>query len=232
MILIMAQGEQRRLSKLGYPKQLIELAGETIIARTIRLVNEIVNAVEIHEHIAVIGHPVITEALRHQRHVITMTLGDPGKCIVDGLAATESIWSPIDCKTVLLGDVVYSRDAIAKIFADRHRLVFSGTSDLSESTGETFSMTWNADGEMKELLRTCPCRVRKKGELVGGHLRRLLWHAMRRRRARNDPRVSWARELYIPIDDWTDDIDTPDDLRFLPKLDARIRAEATSQLGT
>lgn len=227
-VLVMAQGEQRRLANLGHPKHLIEVCGETILGRTLRLARAHLPEAVCH----VIGLPA-HQAVCRSHGAELHTLAAPGTCILDGIIGSSSWWNRPGRSIVLLGDVVFSRAAMASVIADQRPLVFAGTTDVSASTGELFAASWTDHQDTGELLRTAPCRVRpRSGERLcyprqqGGHLRRLLWWAQDRRRLKLPaPQLTWAPELYLPIDDWTDDIDTQADLAELPKLELHAMSE-------
>lgn len=203
-IWIMAQGEQRRLAHLGHPKQMLEVNGEPILRRTLRLLREfgepqpliIANAWAIPEsardaEARGVFYDVLENAdegfvSKPRSNVCWAT--DPGTCILDGLhLAAQNLIGPADSVLVLLGDVVWSRAALERVVADDRPLFFAGTSELSGSIGEVYAMGWQG-GEMRlghermrGLLQQAPCRRRQDGgvlrlpQAVGGHLRRLIW---------------------------------------------------------
>jgi hypothetical protein len=241
-IWIMCQGEQRRLAHLGHPKHLLEVNGEPILRRTLRLLRELDAP-----HPVVVGRGDLTlEALldaekrgacedkldlelgvtRHRVYHRHATLDDPGNCILDGIAA---IVNPnADARTVvLLGDVVWSRDALTSVMVDDRPLFFAGTTVLSMSQGEIFAVAWTDHKEMTHLLDTVACRRAKWSQQQGGHLRRLLWWAQNRRRLPpvQSSTKTWHPNLYLEITDWTTDIDDDADLQALPEISARCAAE-------
>lgn len=243
----MCQGEQKRLAGLGHPKHLLPLDPdaddpETILDRSIRLVRTL--ARDGHDTEIVVVGPTALEPITTEHRVALLTLPDPGYCILDGIAATLQACPAGPSRSyVLLGDVVWSHDALSRLLFDGRPLVFAGTSDLSTSKGEIYGMAAFAaenGGELEQLLATAPCRfadargVRRRmfPRQQTGHLRRLLWHAMERKQLKpNSPPTAWHPDLYLPIDDWTDDIDTPADFDRLPALAAEARADdAVAQL--
>jgi len=230
-IVIMAQGEQRRLAALGHPKHLLMVGGELILWRTVRLVREFLGA---DVAITVIGLPAHAASCA-LLNVELVTLEDPGFCVLDGMLAAQKHWGRDRDRTlVILGDVVFSRQALRAIVTDTRPLVFAGTTDVSRSLGEIFATSFVDRQDMLDALATCPCRVGHNGRRTvhypraqGGHLRRLLWWAMERRQLR--PIVqqhTWHPDLFQPVDDWTDDIDTPGDLTRLPELESHVRSDA------
>jgi hypothetical protein len=230
----MCQGEQRRLAHLGHPKHLLEIGGETILGRTLRLVSEL--AWNTTRQPLVIGPARLAEvAALHGAQ--QLELNKPGYCILDGICATIHRWlegAAGQRVTILLGDVVWSRPALEALLGDRRELVFAGTTNVSTSNGEIFGFSFTDQLKVADLLRTAPCRLKsgRRSEPIrysqpqGGHLRRLLWHAMQRKQLL--PVVSqhtWHPSLYLPTDDWTDDIDTPADVARLPELELEVLAE-------
>ena len=216
-VLIMAQGEQRRLADLGYPKQLVAVDGEPILDRTLRLAAEFCP-----DHVALI---IGRRELGAERPGL-VTLTDPGHCVLDGIAQTVDLWGS-GRVVVLLGDVVFSRAALWAIFADGRPFFFAGTPVVSGSFGELFALSFAADRHKRlaHLLETVPCRRTSTGTPMryavgqqGGHLRRLLWHSQNGDRR---PR----QQRYLEIGDWTDDIDEPSDLARLPDFTLWARAE-------
>jgi hypothetical protein len=217
----MAQGGQRRLAAvLDRPKQLLEVAGEPILARTQRLVHELVPEAAI----TVIGWPSLEPVAEH-----LYMLADPGLCLVEGLTQTVPLWTG-ERLLVLLGDVVFSRATLGALAAEERPLVFCGSPDLEPAFGELFALSVRQPGfaELAELAASCPCRfgrtVPRAGH-QGGHLRRLVWWTMRNRGLKPGYQVSWAPEVYLPIKDWTWDIDDPWDVGRLPELSGLVRAE-------
>ena len=181
----MAQGEQRRLARLGHAKQLLHVgAGERIICRTKRLVLEAapwarVTVVGRWRDFAVVpGLPPIVE------------LDDPGHCVLDGMAGAlvELREAPRGPWVVLLGDVVWSRAALHGLLQDERPVVFSGTRLLNGSQGEVFGCRFADRDALAFELARAPCRFRSidrqplrfPAGQQGGHLRRLLFHVQGR----------------------------------------------------
>ncbi|HZJ67698.1 MAG TPA: hypothetical protein VFD36_29545 [Kofleriaceae bacterium] len=237
-VFILCQGEQQRLSQLGYPKQLVKIGPEMLLERTIRQIRSHPTTAD--AIIEVIGRPPLACAVYPpgDTRALLRVLHTPGLCVVDGLGETlHPTWIANHTLAglsyrfiVLLGDVVWTDPAIASLLSDPRELVFAGTSDLSRGGGETFGLAFTDIANMRQLIATCPCRVNRLGQPLslgkqqrGGHLRRLLWHAMAERHlAPPDPRKTWAPEIYLPIDDDTDDIDTIKDVQALPRLVERL----------
>jgi hypothetical protein len=227
-VLIMAQGQQRRLPMIRGPKHLLEVGGEPILTRTLRLLAAHIGGAS-GSPVVVFGPPELMLAVGADadaglRHPLLGQILDPGFCIVDGILAARPAWNEEGRTLVLLGDVVWSRAALATVIADTRPVVFTGTPVLSPSEGEVFALGFDNPQAMKNLCMSCPCRVdgsRLRGfrHQQGGHLRRLLWHLQEQQNLRLPPTTqTWHPSVYLPIDDWTDDIDTPDDVARLPEL--------------
>ena len=99
-----------------------------------------------------------------------------------------------------------------------------------------FGLAFDNPQAVRNLCESCPCRVdgrRPRGfrQQQGGHLRRLLWHAQERHLLRSG--ISgrlWHPDVYLPIEDWTNDVDTPADVARIPEL-ARLAELEERQLA-
>ena len=227
----MCQGEQRRLASLGYPKHLVQINGETLLARTTRMLRERRRDASI---VLIGGGAFSVEA---QRLGVEHRMIDPGRCIVDGILATRDLWAGervVGRTAIVLGDVVWSRAALRSLVDDPRTLVFAGTPDVSSSRGEVFGMTFDAPGWVSYLADTCPCRSANRSFSLqqSGHLRRLLWWAQHELNlhpfAVNGIDQTWHPSVYLPVTDYTDDIDTPADVAALPALEEADNAEAST----
>lgn len=146
---------------------------------------------------------------------------------------------------VLLGDVVYSWDCLRKIFAGTHwHMGFVGSGDLSKSAGELYGVSWKggAHDTMLTLLdRALEKHPPSQDVYQCGQLRRWLWEAdilcgnteyganyageislLRNPVFRRWP-AAWTpaglhRTWYVVADDYTDDVDVPEDVYYLPQL--------------
>lgn len=238
----MAQGEQRRLARLGRPKQLLHVgAGEKIICRTKRLVLEVAPWARV----VVIGRWRDFGLLPSLHPVIE--LEDPGHCVLDGVAAALAgervLGAEPEKVCVLLGDVVWSRAALWGLLQDRRPVVFSGTRQLSRSQGEVFGLCHDSTERLLVDLQNVPCRrtslgapMRYEAGQRGGHLRNLLFYLQYGRggvpRQPEGSTAPWTtEELYLPVDDWTTDVDTEEDVAALPGISAMVRADDAAEEG-
>jgi molybdopterin-guanine dinucleotide biosynthesis protein A len=230
-VLIMCQGQQRRLPMLSGPKHLLPVNGEPIVRRTLRILRDLVDG-PIHVIASPTGDQRWFDATADMAALVSGLL-DPGICVVDGMLAARRRWNDSGRTLVLLGDVVWSRAALAAVVADSRPVVFAGTPVITAAEGEMFSVVFDDSTAMEKLCTTCPCRMsgnRLRGyrQQQGGHLRRLLWHAQDRAglRVPTSLKRTWHESIYLPIEDWTDDVDTPADVARLPELGRFAELEA------
>ena len=244
-VIVLAQGQQKRLPELTHPKHLLRLprcGGATILERTLRQVWTItpddtqVTVVGWESHRAWVDGlqgattpPVWASDLR------TVQLRDPGNSslkgvwrFLDDVGLTVGLANPAKTTVVLLGDVVYSWDCInALLIYPTHpsSYRFVGTSDLSASGGEIWGINWDGDSH-RTMVRHLANALRKHppfSEYQPGQLRRWLWET-----ADSLPGgfLTYAHVVeqrtasghYIPCDDYTRDIDVPEHVDALPEL--------------
>lgn len=264
-VLIMCQGQQRRLPALkGSPKHLLPIGDESILGRTLRLLAKLLPASTY--TVTVVGPLQLATAVEAGAFTLVGAVAKPGSCVVTGIRAAleETRWPGAvyigdhdaallaatragrgQRTVVLLGDVVWSEAALAKVLADRRPIVFAGTPVLSASEGEVFALGFDDPQGMKRLCETCPCVATRYAQMQGGHLRRLLWHVQSKRGLRwkvaaprgrppvttatpPSERQTWHPDAYLVIADWTDDVDTAADVARLPTLAALLAREAAS----
>lgn len=144
---------------------------------------------------------------------------------------------------VLLGDVVYSWECLRKISEGTHwGMGFVGSPDLSRSGGELYGISWRAGAHvtMMELLERAMRRHPPHDRVYQcGQLRRWLWEAdmlcaageygesyfgelAAVTRSGAKP-AAWTpaglpRTWFTVCDDYTDDVDVPDDVKGLDDL--------------
>ncbi len=232
-VFIMCQGQQRRLAKLGYPKQLALVGDEPILHRTLRLL------LPFEVSPVVVGSPALID---QARLIAGLTLKDPGYCIIDGMerALAEMPTAPAGRLVFLLGDVLWSRAALSALMTDQRPVVFAGTELLDKSGGELFGCAFapEAVATLKKHLSEAPCRYAvgtgrrqpiRFSAMQGGHLRRLLWQYMVDTPQAQLPgqRKKWLPALYLPVTDFTDDIDDAGDLARLSEVAQKILAEGS-----
>lgn len=220
-VFIMCQGLQSRMSKLVTRKQLLKVGGRPMLARTIGQVR----AFDLEP--VVIGWPDMSRVVEQEYGCELVTLRYAGNCILDGMAGCEPRWD--DSRNVfLLGDVVYSRDAITTILNCLEEVQFFGQENVGVSTGELFaySMMGPSVNITAQLLMIAPCRRIMSTRGQGGHLRNLIWLWMRYHGMYPSPPYEYHTDLLTVISDWTNDIDTDEQVEtLLPILDEHVRQE-------
>jgi hypothetical protein len=167
---------------------------------------------------------------------------DPGNSSLKGIArylevasAGRAKWG-FDRTVVLLGDVIYSWRCLEALLLPRVApIVFVGTSDLSESDGELWGIAWNerdpaAVAFLNNALQGALARTPPFKAYQPGQLRQWLFQL---ERAIGGAKVDGlpgttvmsgsevGALVYQRIDDYTDDIDTPEDLANVPHVAAR-----------
>lgn len=195
----MAQGEQARIGHaIAGPKQLLKLNGEqTIFERT-------VGQLRAHqvppENITAIIHggpwwiPVMDQ-VRVGAHIQP----DPGASVVGAIIQCQQFWGK-DHTTVLLGDVVYSNHAIGAMLMPIPSVAFfgrkTGNRFTGKKNGEIFGLTFGKSGELGQA-------VARLGMNWARHCDTKLWTALEQ----------CYGAPFLEINDYTDDIDTEDDLK-------------------
>lgn len=161
------------------------------------------------------------------------SLVDPGNSSLKGIARYLDVAArsghPLhneswpDRIVVLLGDVVYSWRCLDAMLSPsgESNIVFTGTSDLGPGGGELWGIRWDrsADLLMRRRLESALAKHPKFDAYQPGQLRNWLWEI--------DKSLPWAaatranRDWFIPIDDYTKDIDVPSDVELLSPLSER-----------
>jgi hypothetical protein len=149
-------------------------------------------------------------------------LPDPGNSSIRGIArylrAMESPRHQADIgrTIVLLGDVLYSWACLEALFSDRD-VVFAGTSDLGRDRGELWGIAWDhrTSGRMMTgaLELAVAASSKHEDEYQPGQMRHWLW-AVDRHLNPNGLTLS-TRDWWVPIDDYTMDVDLPEHLTKL-----------------
>ncbi len=203
-VIILAQGEQKRLPNLVAPKQMLPLpaCGDVpILYRTLaqvaRLCPELTPLTwdKGWQVSVVCWLPLSEEIMRaslppqivrdRAMSIETATLPQPGNSSLKGLARylTQRAAAGYDepgRTIVLLGDVVYSWACLRELFAEA-KSRFVGTSDISESGGELWGFAWTR-GTAARSIHECIVRALNRHPSFQayqpGQLRRVLWETM------------------------------------------------------
>jgi CTP:molybdopterin cytidylyltransferase MocA len=207
--LIMAQGNQERMgTSITYPKQLLPIGSETIIGRTVRLLRSLGVA-----DIVVVARHVPTWTQFAAMHKVELqTLPETGTGAAAGIWRSRHLWTDPDL-AVLLGDVVFSRAVLSSVVAgeglDFH--IWSRGRDQNpvtlRSAPEVFALRLSGDGKERYCSFAASCEA--NGTLYTLHLVQETLGGGRR----------------IRVIDYTDDLDTPEDIDTLPRLNAAVAAE-------
>lgn len=234
-IIILAQGVQSRLPDLDVPKQWLPLTacgGAPILQRTLMQAWTLLKCqVGDLPDITVVGWHALREQIRWGMGVKvspdtwftphTYEMHEPGNSSLKGIhRALDQLrpqWGRTtegvpDHTVVLLGDVVYSWRCLEALL-DVKRATVAATSDLSPGGGELWGISWPkmwepwVYGALVEALDKHP----PFKDYQCGQLRRWYWEM--RDLARE---VGQEGATFVPIDDYTDDVDVPADVANLP----------------
>lgn len=201
-VVILAQGDQKRLPDLRIPKQLLALpaCGKTpILDRTLRMVYEIASV-----HPMVVGwphfvdhytiHPVRATPRRTPRELlingmatvrpIVVTLEKPGNSSIKGIYQVFQQYKPrTDRVVVLLGDVIYQWSVLEELLGvgpgvTGRDVIFSVSDNLSPSGGELWGIAWNkiAAPDIMEALTNAHRKQPYNNDVYqNGQMRLWLW---------------------------------------------------------
>jgi hypothetical protein len=160
--------------------------------------------------------------------VLTLTV--PGNSALAGLQQVLPIGGPYSERRsiVLLGDVIYSRDAMGKILHSDQEMVFVGTPNLAADAGEIFAVAWGPAqaARVKHMIDQSCFEAPRFSAYQPGQLRRILWKAIGYvPEPKHFGSYLIAEKCFLPIDDWTMDIDTPADLGKIDQIDRYAMVE-------
>jgi hypothetical protein len=197
-VLVMAQGAATRFPG----KHFVSINGEPLLQRTLRLCRELTSS-----EVVVVGwntDPFVK--LQTKLH----TLPTPGHGLLDGIWGTRRLWH--DYTTLLLGDVVFSRAALRQCLEPKKFAFFGRTGPSAYTScpwGEIFalSMGTRAQELVAKTITNADIRQQRDGRLWG------LWDLI------------GSHAKWFSIDDWTDDVDTPDELAAIQQLSDAIRRD-------
>lgn len=214
--IVLCAGEESRWQTYGgyRRKHFLEIDDETILTRTLRLLSESAEPDDLEVHVVVRrGDEDLYEPY--------MTVGT-GLFAIEPAGANETeaykylsskaLWNPAGRTVVLMGDVWYSRPAMATIM-DAGR---SGWHAFGRPDGSTF--TRKPHGEVFAQAFSSlesPCRLLDRLDMMyrSGTCRRTAagW-ALYRLMIDTDPNMHGIGESFVTIDDFTDDFDSGHEL--------------------
>ena len=218
--IILCAGHQRRFEEWQTPKQLVEIGGEAVLDRTIRqLKNNGITAITIVAHDERLARPGM-HFFSPERH----------RWLAETLLSTRELWKAHTL--VLLGDVVFSETAITAMVKPTTSPLFIGRPGANNYTmcpwSELFGVTFN------EADYTHMATLTKKGiahGLEGGPGKLSCIYAAH---LGIDPETMQHGDRpsdpahFLPIVDWTDDIDYRIEHSNLKQVLAVITPETTS----
>lgn len=196
-VIILCAGDGTRWNNyLGVPKQLIPINKEPLLNRTVRLLCD-----SGYDDIAIIAHDN-----RLNLDGCDFITPPRSRWTVETLLSTHSLWE--ERTLVLLGDVFYTKQALATIVSPRRSVQVYGRFGASLFTftqyGELFAISFDENNHhkiKKHLMKAC------SHALSGG--RGKLWEFYRS--LAGFPLNEHKREekIFTSIHDLTDDIDSP-----------------------
>lgn len=210
--IIIAAGEGTRWGNhLGVPKHFIEVDGEPILARTVRLLNE---------HGVTDVNVVGPDDERYRIDGATLYVPELQQdcnqnCGADKFLSSKDLWLNEGRTIVLYGDCYFTDQAVNTITGYAHRdwLLFArphGSHITGCPWGECFAQSF-FDGQIGEHLRTLERAVHL-------HHNQKIWHPsgwQHYRAMMGLPVDWWDRQCWgdrlVLIDDFTEDFDSPDD---------------------
>jgi len=221
-ILVMAQGRGSRwggkVAGFTY-KQLVSLGEETIISRTFRQLKE-----------RDVPDPILIARISDFEHlgVKTKEVREPTFSILHGILSLRDEWMNEEEFVFVLGDVIFSNDALDRIFSDIKDvgITFYGRLGANKVVGK----------EAKEIFALRVLGSRAKVEEFYREILKL-------REEANNPQKLKLWDLYhhlnlrrvvfnfIDIDDYSDDLDAPEHYhRFFSKLVECVNADDEARL--
>lgn len=200
-ILVMAQGNATRFPG----KHFALINGEPLLQRTLRLCRALTCS-----EVIVVGWGT-DPFINLEAHLHTLPI--PGNGLLDGIWGTRDLWN--DYTTLLLGDVVFSSTALRQCLEPKKFAFFGRTGPstyTSSPWGEIFALSMGLEAQelVTETIRDADIRQKREGRLWG------LWDLI------------GSQAKWFSIDDWTDDVDTPDELASIQRLSDTIRGDDLS----
>lgn len=194
VIIACAGGQAKWGDHLGVPSHLVPVGGEPLLHRTIRQARAITSDVHVtspaDDRYSVLGVSRHIRGLEHPNEYVS----------------TRDLWDPAGRTVLLLGDVYFTDQAIARIAnrLEREYRVFGrrgGSRITGTPWGEIFAASWWP--EQHEMLDAYLADI--------GDRNKAGWRLLRAVQGTHTDRHTVLRPWFVKIDDATDDFDFPDD---------------------
>lgn len=217
-VFILCAGDGARWNDhLGIPKQLITFGNERLIDRTARLVSSHGNS----------DLCCVTQDSRISITPYKSLFVSPTESVTETILKTSTQWS--DRNIFLLGDVFYSEHALALILQCKRSLAFFGrpwpSAFVNCGHGEMFGLSFTAGAAevVQDLLASA---LSRRAETEAR-----LWSLYQLAGGLPLRSSQYLPELLVPIDDYTNDIDTPVDYRRRGRLYERISSRGEQAMA-
>jgi hypothetical protein len=205
VFILCAGSGDRWCNYLGVPKQLLSFGGETLVDRTARLVQE---RDQRRTYCVTRDSRVFSSRCEH-------LFVNPTESILATVLATRRYWGARN--VFLLGDVFYSRRAMGAILGCRRALVFWGrpwpSALVQCGHGEIFGLSFEAAAERQV------CDLVARGLSIASSASQTnLWNLYQLAGGLPLGSSRYLPNLLVPIDDYTNDIDTATDYQRRRRL--------------
>lgn len=218
-VVLQCAGESTRWGDAhGVPKQLVSVRGERVLERTVRLIGEFDESIDVVLGVRD-GRDPLWRIDGSRRASVRL---DPGRAQADKVLSSEHLWSAQERTVLLFGDVYWTDGAIRRVLESEDPWVAFARFGPSEFTGcrhaELFGFAFDPEhrSTIADAARRC-VDLADAGRLTnwsGG------WQVYKAAAgAAEDHIVGVKSPNYstaglghsIEIDDWTDDFDQADD---------------------
>lgn len=215
--IIMCGGNYRAWAQ---PRQLLKFNGEIIVCRTIRLLQECgVTDIAISTNkpgFDSFGVPVLSHNNSYDAIAYNESFGDWFNCF----------YPTTDPVCYLFGDVIYSYDAIHKIVnTDTNDIMLFGSAppfapEYCKRWIEPFAFKVVNTEHMRHALYDVR-RLDREGKFTRRPIAWEVWNVISRGPDGDVTTIDY--NSYVHINDWTCDIDKPDELPIIEQITARIK---------
>jgi choline kinase len=196
------------------PKHLIQVEGEQILRRTVRLVRQYTPDVHVirpkgDARYEMAGAQAHDEFLKH-----------PMETVKHMFWPSRHVWAPNERTILLLGDVWFSEDAIRTIMQERREWCVFGRAGASTVTGCEYGEIWAFafDCTFQDRLDLGIVSIAKTRSWYGGGVL-TGWEV----------HDALGARPFVEIDDYTEDFDSPEDFRkWKESRDAHINGDISS----